>query len=32
MSREILENYNLSCKHLFKKSAGKAKYYYEEEN
>lgn len=28
MSREVLENYNLSCKHLFKKSAGNAKYYY----
>ena len=28
VSREILEDYNLSCKHLFKKPAGKAKYYY----
>lgn len=28
MSREILEDYDLSMKHLFKKSAGNAKYYY----
>ena len=28
MSKEVIENYDLSCKHLFKKSAGKAKYYY----
>ena len=28
MSREILRDYNLSCKHLFKKTAGNAKYYY----
>lgn len=28
MSRELKENYNLSSKHLFKKTAGNAKYYY----
>ena len=29
MSRKVIENYDLSCKHLFKKKAGNAKYYYE---
>ena len=29
LSRKILENYDLSSKHLFKKKAGNAKYYYE---
>ena len=29
LSGEILENYNLSNKHLFKKKAGNAKYYYQ---
>ena len=29
LSRKVLENYDLSCKHLFKKKAGNAKYYYE---
>ncbi len=28
LSRQIIQNYNLSSKHLFKKHAGNAKYYY----